>query len=50
MKKLLFKDEINQSGYVGVLETARDIEQALALSCSTTSRGKKSKGEAILSI
>lgn len=50
MKKILFKDEINWSGYVGALETAPDIEQTLALSCSTKTRGKESNGEAALSI
>lgn len=42
MEKMLFKDEINQSGYFGVLETASEIEQALALSCNIMTGGEES--------
>jgi len=49
-EKIFFKDKISQSGYFGILETVTEIEQALALSCSTTTRGEESNGEAILSV
>lgn len=42
MKTILFKDEINQTGYFSVLETANFIEQALALSQSITTRKEES--------
>lgn len=38
MKTILFKDEINQTGYFSVLETDNFIEQVLALSQSITTR------------
>jgi len=49
MKTVLFKEEMNQSGYFGLLETSSFIEQVLSLSHSVTTRGQESN-EAILSI